>query len=88
MRPVIVTLNSVLEARDVLKNKYKYSGPVKISQGSTSCQRAYLQSLRKKLQESNDSSLTIRYVNGKPVLRKIASSPKNEVLLSQYTTRM
>lgn len=76
-RPLCVTLSSNDQVIDVLKNKYKYSGPVGISQDRTAKQRAHLKNLRSTLKSLTDAGVTdktIRYFNGVPKIVKINSA--------------
>ncbi|XP_050454126.1 uncharacterized protein LOC126852886 [Cataglyphis hispanica] len=76
-RPLRVSLPSEQDAREILRNKSRYSGPVKIAQDQTLKQRKHLKNLQselKLLKDAGEVNKTIRYKNGVP---KIVNSNRN-----------
>lgn len=69
IRPLKVALPSKELALTILRNRMRYSGPVKISQDQTVKQRNYLKDLQAQLKSLKDAGVnnkTIRYRDGAP----------------------
>ncbi|CAL1672609.1 unnamed protein product [Lasius platythorax] len=68
-RPLRVSLPSKDVALRILRNKFRYSGPVKISQDQTVKQKKHFKDLQaqlKLLRDAGDKNKSIRYKNGVP----------------------
>lgn len=68
-RPLRVILSSREDVISILKNKWKYNGPARISEDYTKKQQTCLSNLRaelKRLHDSGDKNKTIRFVRGVP----------------------
>ncbi|RLU26688.1 hypothetical protein DMN91_000485 [Ooceraea biroi] len=67
-RPLRVSFLTRKNLRSVLRNKGRYTGPVKIRQDLTPRQRSHLADLRARLQvlRDADENKTIRYISGVP----------------------
>nr|CAI5856889.1 unnamed protein product [Callosobruchus analis] len=83
VRPIKVILNSVADARLILKNKNSISRHgVRISSDETKAQREYFQKIKAELEAitaGGDDTKTIRYINNKPtiVAKTIQTRRKN-----------
>ena len=80
-RPVRVTLPLKTDVTTILRNKFKYSGPVKIQQDRTVKQREHLAKVRSELKSLIDSGVTdktIRYINGVPIITDVKPSLKKK----------
>lgn len=80
-RPLRITLRSKQDVITALRNKTKYTGPVKIYQDQTPKQRKYLKNLQihlKELKEAGDQSKTIRYINGIPRIVQASQGSKSK----------
>lgn len=69
LRPLRVSFTSRELTLSILRNKRRYSGPVRIYQDQTPRQRMHLAELRESLKNminAGEKNKTIRYVNGVP----------------------
>jgi len=74
-RPLRVTFPSKENVISILRNKNRYTGPIKINQDQTIKQRTFLNDLRGRLRayhDAGDLNKTIRFFNGVP---KIVDHP-------------
>lgn len=79
-RPLRITFKSKEEATTVLRNKRKYSGPVKIAQDQTMKQRNHWKDIKAQLKVLLDAgeNKTIRYFGGVPKIVDARNArPKN-----------
>ncbi|KAG7211694.1 hypothetical protein KM043_010944 [Ampulex compressa] len=78
-----VIFGSADEARSILKNKGRYTGPYKITDDKTPMELAYLSRLRSQLGDLNSNGgpkSTIKYINGVP---KIVNLPRSSCSRNQ-----
>lgn len=83
MRPLRVSLPSKDVVLKILRNKLRYSGPVKISQDQTVKQRKHFKDLQAQLRllrDAGDKNKSIRYINSVP---KIVNSNTGANTLSK-----
>ena len=75
-----MVLSSAELVKNVLSNKFRNSGPMKISDDKTRLQRSCLNQLMDKLRSlhaKGEKDMTIKYVNGAPkIVRAPASAAK------------
>lgn len=82
-RPLRVTMPSKKDVLTILRNKNRYSGPVKIYQDQTPKQRQHFKDTKdhlKHLHDSGDTDKTIRFFKGVPKIvdaNQASLKPKN-----------
>lgn len=80
-RPLRVSLPSSQDVMTILRNKMKYSGPVRITQDQTLKQRNYFKDIQAKLKalkDAGESDKTIRYINGVPKIVDVKARAKSK----------
>jgi len=80
-RPLRISLPSKQDVIRILRNKSRYSGPVRMVQDQTLKQRAYLKDIQARLKALKDAGVnnkTIRFINGMPKIVDVGASAKSK----------
>lgn len=80
-RPLRISLPSKQDAIRILRNKSRYSGPMRIIQDQTLKQRAYFKDIQAQLKALKDAGVndkTIRFINGMPRIVDVGASAKSK----------